>query len=281
MSVPFSRSKISLQHYYETYPESERLFSGLGQLELERTKIILRRFLPTSPVTILDVGGGTGVYSRWLAHLGHRVHLIDQSPCLIEQARCAAKDQSAEPIASFTIGDARSLKFPNDVADVVLMFGPLYHLIEQEARFQALREAYRILKNGGLLFAAAISRFASAVDGFLSGLIDDPIFREMVEHDLIEGIHCNPTDHTMYFTDAYFHRPDELISELSAIGYQNVQALPVEGIGILVSNFAAIWNDVLLKNYLLKMIEATEREQEVIGISPHLIGIAMKQINSI
>ena len=214
MNVPKLKSKISLREYYEKFPESDRISTGLGQLEFERTKIILKRFIPSQPAVVLDIGGGTGIYSRWLSKLGHDVHLIDQSSTLVEHARQATKDQPDAPISSFTVGDARSLDFPDRFADVVLLFGPLYHLLERDERYQALREAYRVLKKGGFIFAAGISRFASAVDGFLSDLIDDPIFRDMVEHDLIEGIHRNPTNNIMYFTDAYFHHPAELKMEI-------------------------------------------------------------------
>jgi ubiquinone/menaquinone biosynthesis C-methylase UbiE len=249
----------------------------LGLLEFERTKAILQRFLPSQPAVVLDVGGGTGIYSRWLSQLGHDVHLIDQSSTLVEQARQATKNQPDAPISSFTVGDARSLDFPDGFADIVLLFGPLYHLIEQDERYEALREAQRVLKNGGFLFAAAISRFAPAVDGFLSDLVDDPIFRDIVEHDLIEGIHCNPTDNIMYFTDAYFHLPAELKTEIEAIGFKNVQVFPVEGIGVFVSKFDEVWKNENKKNYLLKIIKLTEREQEIIGVSPHLLGIGIKQ----
>ncbi|MCU0646189.1 MAG: hypothetical protein MUC94_18275, partial [bacterium] len=122
-----------------------------------------------------------------------------------------------------------------------------------------------------------ISRFAPAVDGFLSDLVDDPIFRDIVEHDLIEGIHCNPTDNIMYFTDAYFHLPAELKTEIEAIGFKNVQVFPVEGIGVFVSKFDEVWKNENKKNYLLKIIKLTEREQEIIGVSPHLLGIGIKQ----
>lgn len=156
-----SKSKTTLQQYYDNYAEGERLFTGLGQLELKRTKIILNRLLPDPPAKILDIGGATGVYSLWLASQGYEVHLIDQSEKLVQLARHASQNQSEAPIASFTVGDARSLDYPINSIDVVLLFGLLYHLTEQGERYQALKEAFRVLKNGGILFAAAISRFVS------------------------------------------------------------------------------------------------------------------------
>jgi ubiquinone/menaquinone biosynthesis C-methylase UbiE len=271
------KSKTTLQQYYDNFIESERLFTGLGQLELERTKLILNRLLPNPPAKILDIGGATGVYSLWLASKGYQVHLIDQSEKLVQLARQASQNQPDAPISSCTVGDARMLDFPTKSIDVVLLFGPLYHLTEKNERYQALNETFRVLKSGGILFAAAISRFASAVDGFVSGFMNDPVFTEIIRQDLSDGQHRNPTDNVIYFTDAYFHRPSDLKSEIESVGFKDVQVSPVEGIGVLVTKFDEAWKNEKLKDYLLSVIQMTERENEIIGISPHLLGVAFKK----
>jgi 2-polyprenyl-3-methyl-5-hydroxy-6-metoxy-1,4-benzoquinol methylase len=71
-------SRRSMEQYYAEFPEDDRLKSGFGQLEFERTKTIVQRFLPLPPAVVADVGGGTGPYSFWLASLGYEVHLIDR-----------------------------------------------------------------------------------------------------------------------------------------------------------------------------------------------------------
>ena len=81
----------------------------------------------------------------------------------------------------------------------------------------------------------------------------------------------------MYFTDAYFHRPSDLKKEIESIGFKDVQVLPVEGIGALVTKFDEIWKNEELKDYLLRVIQMTEREGEIIGISPHLLGVGFKR----
>jgi ubiquinone/menaquinone biosynthesis C-methylase UbiE len=78
----------------------------------------------------------------------------------------------------------------------------------------ALREARRILKPKGVLIAAAISRFASLIDGLARGFFCDSDFRKIVASDLATGQHRNPTSQTAYFTTAYFHRPEELAAEV-------------------------------------------------------------------
>ena len=71
--------------YYEQYAEESRLAAGASRLEFERTKEILQRLLPKPPARIVDVGGAAGVYSAWLAGLGHEVHLVDASKRLVER----------------------------------------------------------------------------------------------------------------------------------------------------------------------------------------------------
>jgi ubiquinone/menaquinone biosynthesis C-methylase UbiE len=146
-----------IRAYYENAPEADRLSTGCFQLEFERTKELVLRSLPKPPATVLDVGGGPGTYSVWLSSLGYDVHLIDPVEHLVAQAQ--QRGQSA------TVGDARELKWPDNSADAILELGPMYHLINQQDRLKALKEALRVLKPGGVAFFAGISRFASALDG--------------------------------------------------------------------------------------------------------------------
>ena len=97
--------------------------------------------LPPVPAMIIDAGGGAGAYACWLAVKGYQVHLIDPVTKHVEQARAASAKQSAHPLASAEIGDARSLQQSDGSADAVLLLGPLYHLVDKEDRLAALREA--------------------------------------------------------------------------------------------------------------------------------------------
>jgi len=120
----------SVRAYYEKGEEAERLFGGFpsGRLELARTQEIILRGLGDPPLDILDVGGGPGTYAAWLADLGHRVHLVDPVALHVDQASTAHADVTAEQ------GDARSLNRSDASADVVLLLGPLYHLVDQADR---------------------------------------------------------------------------------------------------------------------------------------------------
>jgi hypothetical protein len=87
--------------YYSQVPEESRLAAGSSRLEFERTKELIARLLPSGPVQIADVGGGSGPYAFWLAGLGHSVHLVDATPRLIEEAK-RQNGVSGQPLASET-----------------------------------------------------------------------------------------------------------------------------------------------------------------------------------
>ena len=105
------------------------------------------RYVPSLPAVIFDVGGGPGVYACWLAKQGYEVHLVDATPLHVELARQASQAQPDAPLASIEIGDACSLKRSDESCDVVLLFGPLYHLTERVDRLTALHEAHRVLRS--------------------------------------------------------------------------------------------------------------------------------------
>ena len=150
--------------HYTTGTERARLTSGIGLLERERMLEILERFLPEPPATILDVGGGPGVHAFALAERGYQVQLFDLTPAHVEQARQLTPD-ALRPRIEARLGDARKLDRGAGTADGYLLLGPLYHLTERADRIAAIREASRILKSGGTLVAAAITRFGSLLDG--------------------------------------------------------------------------------------------------------------------
>jgi ubiquinone/menaquinone biosynthesis C-methylase UbiE len=200
-----------LDHYADGQ-EEQRLTRSLGRLERIRTQEIMGRYLPPPPCRVLDVGGGTGVYALPLSRQGYEVHLIDAVPLHVERA-CASSAASDTPLASAKVGDARKLELPDDMFDVVLLFGPLYHLTDRNDRATALAEARRVLVSGGVFLSAHISRFASACDGIQDGMLRDAAFSAIVERDLTDGIHQNPTSRPDWFTTAYFHRPEEIHPE--------------------------------------------------------------------
>jgi SAM-dependent methyltransferase len=265
----------AVQHYNEA-SEADRLESGANRIELARTQELITRYAPPPPAVVYDVGGGPGVYALWLARQGYAVHLVDAHPLHVEQARRASAAQPETPLASASQGDARRLEFANDSADVVLLLGPLYHLTERSDRVAALREARRVVRPGGVVLAAVISRFASALDGMRQGFYDDPGFFAIVQRDLRDGQHRNPMNKPHYFTTAFFHHPTELASEVEEAGLTHAATLAVEGPAWLSERVLERWDDLVWRERILSVLRSIEAESTLLGASSYLLAVARK-----
>jgi len=240
MSEPIPREARA---YYDKGREAERLFGGHGVIELARTQEIILRHLSPPPGTVLDVGGGSGVYACWLA--------------------------------SCRLGDARRLDEPDASAEAVLLLGPLYHLTERAERIQALREAVRVLRPGGLLVAAAVGRFASLLDGIVDNFLADPDYAAIVARDLRDGQHRNATERN-YFTTAFFHLPRELEDEVREAGFERVEILGLEGPGWMLADLEARWADPARRRHILDAARAVEREPTLMGLHAHILAVGRK-----
>jgi ubiquinone/menaquinone biosynthesis C-methylase UbiE len=273
MSLPELDRSIS--EFYQRTSEEDRLRQGPFVLEEARTRELIERHAPPPPGTVVDVGGAAGAYALWLADAGYTVHLIDAAPRLVAEAerRSAAAERQ---LASCRVGDARAVDLPDETADVLLLLGPLYHLPDADDRARALSEAARVLKPGGQLFAAAISRWASALDGLTRDLLQDRRFELIVEQDLRDGQHRNPTERLDYFTTAYFHRPDELAADVQAAGLVLDGVYGVEGPGWILPDVAERMADPLRRPTLLRVAQMLELEAAVLGTSAHLLAVARR-----
>ncbi|MDQ3949070.1 MAG: class I SAM-dependent methyltransferase [Gemmatimonadota bacterium] len=263
--------------YYERAPEESRLEQGAFRMEQLRTRELIERHAPPPPATVIDVGGAAGAYAFWLAERGYEVHLVDPVPRLVEEAR-RRNAHVPRPLTSCRVGDARALPVADGSAAVVLMLGPLYHLVDPVDRRTALREAVRVLRPQGVVMAAGISRWASALDGLARDLFGDARFASIVDRDVRDGQHRNPTDRLDYFTTAYFHRPEELRAELAEAGLEVEGLYGVEGPGWILPDLADRWTDPGRRAALLHVARLLETEPSVLGCSAHLLAVGRKVV---
>lgn len=256
----------SIDHFYTKSQEELRLSVGLGPLEFERNKILIQRYL-TSSCKVADIGGGPGHYSEWLAGLGHEVTLVDPVKKHITQA----KRRSGKNFFTCVQGEAFHLPLNDGSQDLIIMHGPLYHLQEEEQRIAALREAGRKLKKDGILLGFAITHSASAVAALHSGLIYHSEILAMCTEELSSGIHEPPSEFPFMLPKGFYHRPSELTAEFKTAGFEPVELLPVEGMAWLDGSFFENWADPLKRSQLLRLIQMTEKDCELLCFSPHIM----------
>jgi SAM-dependent methyltransferase len=226
-------------------------------------------------MNIADIGGGSGFYAFWLQASGHQVSLIDLSPRNIELSKEYSKKTGIQLTACQT-GDATNLEMADEQFDLVLLLGPLYHLINRDERVKALSEAKRVLRPGGFVLSAVISRYASLFDGFKRDLVVDDAFEKMLVDDLNTGIHLNETGNPEYFTTAYFHTPGEIKKEVAESGLQFEKLIAVESFGWIIDSFAKKSVDSNYMNKLHKFINKVETNDDLIAMSQHIIAVGRK-----
>ena len=210
------------------------------------------------------------MYAVALVERGFEVHVVEPIEQHVEQVTDTARRRKLRGLTA-ELGDARDLSGVVVGADAVLLLGPLYHLTDASDRATALAEARRVVRPGGVVVAVAISRFASLIDGLKRRILDDAVFRPIVQRDLESGQHRNPYVRARpeFFTTAYFHRPEELRDEALDAGLVDVTLLAVEGPGWIVEDGADLDNQLFAAR-------AVESEPALLGATSHIMMIGRR-----
>jgi len=266
---------------YNEGREFGRLRSGLGLIEFERTRELLLTHLPPAPAVIYDIGGGYGEYAWWLASLDYEVHLFDLSETNIHISADLAQEYPGTSLACAMVCDARSIPRSDDSADALLLMGPLYHITQRDERLDALCECRRLLKHGAPLFAAAITPYApllarTTTYGVHDRWLENPDFIAMVERELRDGQHSNRGCYQRGIGDSYFHTSAALREELHIGGFTNAAVYGVVGAAWLAPNLDELWADPFSREALMHTVRLLDGHDEIIGLSTHILGVAIK-----
>lgn len=264
--------------YYDgnAHREHARLDRADCALEFELTTRLLAAHLPPGG-RVLEVGGGTGRYTRWLAGRGHRVVLSDASEGLLAVARghLAGAGPAVEEIAR---ADARDLgRWSDGAFDAVVALGPFYHLVTAADRVRAAREVARVLRPGGVACVAVIPRHA-----VLRGLLADPAGRARL-HDvaflrrlLDDGVFVN--DQAGRFTGVFGVEPGAADAVLAGAALETVAVLAVEGFAGDLQGAAASLQGAAPDSHaaLLDALHERAADPSFFGAANHLLVVARR-----
>ena len=228
-TTPNGQTMIStVKHYYDEDAQLEWQRLDRHRMEFAVTMHTLTDYLPSAPQTVLDVGGGPGRYALALSSLSYQVTLLDLSQSNLDFAQQKARASSLF-IEHYIHGNALKLSpLHSGTFDAVLLLGPLYHLLSLQERQQALREAWRVLRPGGLIFAAFVTRYA----GFRDLAKNSPLLlleqRDEWEEILRTGVYR--AGQGVGFTDAYFAHPGEIKPFMEEMSFETLNLIGCEGI---------------------------------------------------
>lgn len=264
-----------IELFYNRASEETRLDKGMGVFEFERIKSLVEKYIPPSSSKIIDIGGGTGKYSEWLAKKGHQVHLVEPVAKHIQIAQNRANRLKNR--FSVHLGEARKLEFPDSYADLIILHGPLYHLQKKEDRDLAICEAKRVLKNDGIILGFAINYTASTLVGLLNGLIYKKTFFEMCKEELIRGMHNPPDEFPWLLAEAFYHKPEQLKDEFINQGLTYLNTYAVEGMAWLDKEYFANMLNDKKRGTLMELIQVTENDNYLLPFSPHMMIAVQKK----
>lgn len=254
--------------FYNHYDEDCRLTSKHGTVEFLTTMRYIEKYLKSGD-RILEIGAGTGRYSHALARRGYTVNAVE----LIEHnIEIFQKNTLAGENISVIQGNALDLSvFPDNQYDVTLLLGPLYHLYNKTDKQQAIREAIRVTKQGGIIFAAYVISDGCLLDeGFhrgninvadyiKDGLLDAETFAAKSEpKDLFELV-----------------RKEDIDDLMSAFRVTRLHYVAADGCALFMREAIDSMNDEAFRLYL-KYHFATCERKDLAGITSHAVDIFKK-----
>ena len=266
-----------VKKYYKNFDEKNRLQNdNSGKLEYNMTKKILGDYLPENG-TILDLGGGAGVYSFLLANKGYKVYLADLSNDLIIQAKEQKRNDNNKNIISCDVVNATDLSmYHNNQFDVVLLFGPLYHLLEESERKQCIFEVNRVLKPGGKVFASFIPYLSGSI------AIVDRYFRHSEQVDINNlsevfnsGKFNNSSDSG--FQEGYYPSIIEIENLFSINGFEKIIIRSIRGFGYEKEDLIYNIENKEIFDKIIKLIEETSENKSIVDMCGHAIYIGIKK----
>jgi len=269
-------------------------YNGSVQIEWERIadkpeflltcRMMDRYIMPGD--SVLDIGGGPGRYSFFLAEKGCDVTLFDLSQENVNHVNKHSKESGT--LVKAICGDAREAdKHINDHAgcdkyeheqdsgkqfDHILLMGPLYHLLEEQDRIKAINAALRLLKPGGLLFAA----FINMSGGMVFGLREIPTaFADPKEEQFLASLAKSENYGGAAFTQAFFINQHKVLPFMEQFGLEKLHLFGQEG--VLAPNvYTFMEQPPEVKEALLDISEKLYEKEEYLSWAEHLMYIGRK-----
>ena len=281
-----------VKNYYKHFDEKNRLQNdNSGKLEFLMTMGILEKNLPqvngetgtvqgiesAGSVSILDLGGGAGAYSFPLAKKGYKVTLADLSETLLAQAKKQKEENKVQNLISCDQVNATDLScYKDNSFDVVLLFGPLYHLTEKSEREKCVGEIRRVLKTGGKVFASFIPHLSGSI-----ALVQrfcwspDQVDINTLEECFDTGKFKNLSDKG--FQEGYYPTSEEIEKLFLENGFDKLLVRSIRGFGYEKEDVIYKFKNKNVFTKLLDLINSTAEDKSIIEMCGHAMYVGVKK----
>lgn len=257
----------NLINYYNKFNEDKRFNSRHGQVEyITSLKYIYEYLKKISNPKILDIGAGTGKYSIKLANDGYDVTALE-----LVKHNLRVIEKNSKKVKT-CLGNAINLSmFKDNSFDLVLLFGPMYHLISEKDKLKALNEAKRVSKMNGIIMVAYImNEYAIITHGFRDGNIKSAIKNKQID----DNYHITPQEDDLYS----YVRLNDVNKYNRKVGLKRVKILTPDGPANYIRKILNQMDDETFKLFLDYHFKTCE-QKEILGASAHILDILIKNKN--
>ena len=256
-----------LATFYSNYDEEGRLLTRHGAVEYLTTMRYIERYLQPG-MRILEIGAATGRYSHTLARLGYQVDAVE-----LVQHNIDIFNSLTQPGEHITIrqGNAKDLSFLTDETyDLVLLLGPMYHLFTEEEKIQALSEALRVTKTGGILMTAYCGNEATMIQYcFGRGMLMEEKYKKLVDPVTFKA----SSDPAELFE---LYRREEIDALMSHFATERLHYVGTDLATNYMRETIAQMDEELYQLYLQYHFSICERP-DLVGASHHILDIHCKK----
>ncbi|WP_256757591.1 class I SAM-dependent methyltransferase [Cohnella sp. WQ 127256] len=257
--------------YYNSYDEDSRFSRNSRKIEFLTSTHTLDKLIGAK-CKILDVGAGPGAYSFYYAERGHDVVAVDLTPRHIETIIHKSQEQGMSNLQAY-VADATNLsQFASQSFDVVMCFGPLYHLTTSEARESCIQECLRVLKDGGILAIAYINKYS--IMPMLVTRNNNFIREDMIDKVIDNGSFKEDSE-DCFWTESHFTSPDEIVDFISKFNTEEIDHVATDGLSHLIGEYVDQLSDDQFMAWYKYHLE-TLRVKSILGISTHGLYICRK-----
>lgn len=256
-----------IERWYDSeYDEWQRL--ERHKIEFDITKRFLDEFIKGESLQIFDIGGGPGRYAMHLAEKGHKVTLLDLSKKNIEVAKRKSFERGIT-LVDYIHGNALELDKFKQQYDVILLMGPLYHLIKESERRRAVEGAINLLRPNGIIFASFISNYAPIQDNLLH------LFPIKSVEGLLGYLNNGENKDKEGFTTAYFIDYKKAKDFMKSFGLKEFVFAGIENILGSKENEINILDDKEYRKWI-EIGYQLSTDEKLIGTSQHFLYIGSK-----